>query len=237
MLSTTIRNRNMVAFYERYHVKNLTWHLKDSAWKAAQVLKMMQRHKLDPATIVEVGCGAGEILNQLHHKMEGRDIEFEGYDIAYKAIEICQPKVKDGLNYYWGDFFKEPGTRDLLLVPDVFEHVENYIDFIRKCGRKSEYKIYHIPLELSVMSILRNRFSAARAQVGHLHFFNKQIALEAIKGTGQEIIDCFYTEGAFHNNTKLRTKLLNVPRRVTGAFSKELSSTLFGGYSLMVLAR
>ncbi len=50
----------------KYLNNNPTWHEEDSPWKAKQVVKMLSRNKLDINSIVEVGCGVGEILNQLY---------------------------------------------------------------------------------------------------------------------------------------------------------------------------
>jgi hypothetical protein len=52
-----------------YLKKHPTWHVEDSPWKAEQIIKIMERNRLKPNSICEVGCGAGEILNQLYFKM------------------------------------------------------------------------------------------------------------------------------------------------------------------------
>ena len=48
-----------------YLSENPDWHVGDSPWKAQQIHKIIDRNKLSPRTICEVGCGAGEILRQL----------------------------------------------------------------------------------------------------------------------------------------------------------------------------
>ncbi|HEY7127267.1 MAG TPA: hypothetical protein VH540_25265, partial [Ktedonobacterales bacterium] len=53
-----------------YLEKNPSWHVEESPWKAAQVLRMLARHQLHPRTIGEVGCGVGEVLKQLQEQME-----------------------------------------------------------------------------------------------------------------------------------------------------------------------
>src|SRR3974390_3184813 len=50
-----------------YLANNPTWDEEDSAWKAGQVLKMLDRNHLAPKSIVDVGCGAGGILASLHN--------------------------------------------------------------------------------------------------------------------------------------------------------------------------
>ena len=76
---------------------------------------------------------------------------------------------------------------------DVFEHVEDYFGFLRKLREKAEYKIFHIPLDLSVQTVLRSSpIIKGRKSVGHIHYFTKETALETLKDTGYEIIDYFY---------------------------------------------
>lgn len=144
-----------------YLEKTKTWHAEDSPWKADQILELLRRNKLSPKNIVEVGCGVGEILNQMNRKINDASISLEGFDIATDAIKVAQTKSTSNLKFYKEDFLKSDRSRyDLLLMIDVFEHVEDYIGFIRKCGDKSEYKIYHIPLDITVSSVLRNKMIA-----------------------------------------------------------------------------
>jgi len=44
---------------------------------------------------------------------------------------------------------------DSLLCIDVFEHVEDYIGFVKTLKSKATYKIFHIPLDISVLSVIR----------------------------------------------------------------------------------
>ena len=91
----------------RYLHANPTWHVEDSPWKATQILKMIERNKLQPKTVVEVGCGAGEILNQLHQRMADKAIEFSGYEIAPDGFKLCLERKKDRLNYFQEDCYKQ----------------------------------------------------------------------------------------------------------------------------------
>ncbi len=64
-----------------YLARNPTWHEQDSAWKASHIARLIQRNDLRPSTVCEVGCGAGEILNQLS-VMLGQAMRFWGYEIS-----------------------------------------------------------------------------------------------------------------------------------------------------------
>jgi SAM-dependent methyltransferase len=220
-----------------YLLLNHDWHLEDSPWKAKQILKMLKRNKLKPKTIVEMGCGAGEILSQLHTNLEDKMIEFFGYEIAPDAIELCKKRTKPRLNFYQENLLEKNAKFDLLLMIDVFEHVENYLEFIKKTNMLAEYFIYHIPLDISVVSVLRNRLIKTRRSVGHLHHFMKATAIQTLIDSNQEVLDFFYTAGSFHNNKKLRTRILNLPRALVYKINPDFAVRLFGGYSLLVLTQ
>lgn len=224
-----------------YYGNNPTWHIEDSAWKALQIAKIISRNKIHPATIAEVGCGAGEILNQLQQMKIEPGATYSGYEIAPDAFRMCQARVKPGLAFYNEDLLQSTAFYDLLLMIDVFEHVEDYIDFIRQSSLKATFKIYHIPLDMSVSSILRNMPMNARKKVGHLHYFMKDTALVTLKDTGQEIMDWFYTPGSAgltkNAGYKLRTRILNVPRKILYKINPDITVKLLGGYSLLVLTK
>ena len=223
-----------------YLKKNPTWHVEDSSWKATQTLKLMERNKLQPKTVVEIGCGAGEILNQLHQRMVDKTIEFSGYEIAPDAFKLAQTRQKERLHFFQEDLLQNNNAFDLLLMMDVFEHVEDYIGFIRKCNTKATYKIYHIPLDISMWSILTNYPASARKQVGHLHYFMKDTALATLTDTGQEIIDWFYTHTAFEVNNKglsFAGKAIQLLRRIFYKLKPGFAVKAFGGFSLIVLTK
>lgn len=219
---------------------NPTWHTEDSPWKATQIIKLMERNKLQPRSVAEIGCGAGEILNQLHQRLPDKTIEFSGYEIAPDAFKLAQTRTKERLNIYQEDLLQNNKKFDLLLMIDVFEHVEDYIDFVRKCKTKATNKIYHIPLDMSLWSIFTNYPVSARKRVGHLHYFMKDTALATLTDTGQEIIDWFYTPAAFEINNKglsFAGKIIQLMRRFFYKIKPDFAVKAFGGFSLIVLTK
>ena len=219
-----------------YLENNPSWHIEDSPWKADQITNMIRKNNLQPKSIVEIGCGAGEILNQLHEKLPD-SVHFHGYEIAPDAYEMCLKRKKPRLDFYFENLLELEVQYDLLLMIDVFEHVESYYDFIRKSATKATYKIYHIPLDLTVSGIWRNKLMYVRDKVGHIQYFSKDTALATLRDTGQEIVDYFYTPGSAHSNQKLRTKLLNIPRQLLYQMDNDFAVRLLGGYSLLVLTK
>ena len=223
----------------KYLENNPGWHVGDSPWKSEQILRMIRKHNLQPATLCEVGCGAGEILSHLHEEL--RLTQFSGYEISPQAFELCLKREKDRLRFFMEDLLETKERFDLLLCIDVFEHIPNYLGFLEKLRDHAGNFIFHIPLDLSLLTVLRPaRLLKSRYGVGHLHTFNYELALAVLKDTGYEILDSFFTAGGLElakNQRRVRTVLANLPRRVLGRFSNRLSAQLLGGYSLLVLAK
>lgn len=220
-----------------YLQKNPSWHTEDSPWKAEQIIKMLKRNVFQPKSIAEIGCGAGEILNQLYSSFP-EDVSFTGYDISIDAINLAKQREKDRLKFKLENLLEEEASYDLLLIMDVIEHVDDYMGFLKKCKEKSKNVIVHIPLDISVQSILRNKPIQERNSIGHIHYFMKDTALATLADSNYEIIDYFYTAGGIEiSNTSLLSKLAVLPRKLLFSMNKDFAVRLLGGYSLLVLIK
>jgi SAM-dependent methyltransferase len=222
-----------------YFEKNPTWHIEDSPWKAEQLIKIIDRNHLQPTTICEVGCGAGEILNQLYYQLP-QNIEFTGYEISPQAYALCQKRVKEMLQFYLKNFVDDKEAFfDLVIAIDLIEHIENCYGFLRDLHKKAEYKIIHVPLELSVQTVLRSKpIIKSRQDVGHIHYFTKETAMAILADTGYKVLDYFYTGSSIDLPVNsFRTLFARLPRKIAYKISKDLAVRLLGGYSLMILAK
>jgi len=221
-----------------YLDNNPTWHEEDSPWKAEWIKTIIENNKLDPQRICEIGCGAGEILKLLSDSYSNK--EFFGYEISPQAYEIARTKEKENLSFKLQNLLENNQEKfDIAMAIDVFEHVEDYFGFLRKLKEKAEYKIYHIPLDLSVQNVLRSHpIIDGRKTVGHIHYFTKETALESLKDTGHEIIDHFYTPGTLVlPNQSWKSKLAKLPRKLAFSINQDLAVRVLGGYSLLVLTK
>jgi len=222
----------------RYLKDNPTWHEEDSPWKAAQVLRMLEKNGLKPRTVTEVGCGAGGILLRMSDRL-GPGVKFTGYEISPQAFRLCLPKTRPGLTFHQHDVMEEPRHPrfDLAMAIDVFEHVEDYYGFLRKFRGLAKHKLFHIPLDLSVQTLMRvSPILDERRRLGHLHYFTRETALETLKDTGYQVIDSFYTAGQMQlPNLTWKAELLKFPRGILFSLSPHLAVRILGGFSLMVL--
>ena len=220
-----------------YLRNNPDWHSDDSPWKAAHVATMLERHGIVPSTVCEVGCGAGEILKSLSERLEP-GTRFFGYEISPDAYRLCARKNGGNFAFKLANLLEEPAHFDVVMAMDVFEHVEDCFTFLRKLRGKGKHKIFHIPLDLSAMSLVRGKkLIDMRRSVGHIHYFSKETALALLEDTGYKVIDHFYTSGATElGGLGWKTKLMKGPRQALYAMNPDAAARMFGGYSLLVLA-
>jgi SAM-dependent methyltransferase len=221
-----------------YAEKNPTWDEEDSSWKSRHILRVIETHGLSPKTVCEVGCGAGEILNQLHRLLPD-PIDFIGYEISPQVFPTCKKKEKARLKFVLGNFLDMNKRHyDLLLVIDVLEHVEDCYGFLRRLQSHGTYKIFHIPLDIAAWKVLGGYLMTKREQYGHIHYFTRETALAMLKDAGYEIVDSFYTGLYFGSHRRsMGTRLMDSIRKGVYTLHPDLSARLFGGLSLMVLAR
>jgi 2-polyprenyl-3-methyl-5-hydroxy-6-metoxy-1,4-benzoquinol methylase len=220
-----------------YVEKNPTYHVEDSSWKAEQIVRMMKKNQLQPRTVCEVGCGAGEILRQLQTQLPA-DTQFFGYEISPQAFALCEPRANERLQFKCEDLLTSNTPNfDLLLCIDVFEHVPDYLSFLRDVRSKARYKMFHIPLDMSAQWVMRGRpILRERDQAGHLHYFMKDTALATLRDTGYKVLDTAYTAGAIDHPRSLKAKMASWPRRLLAKVNEDFVARVLGGYALLVLA-
>jgi SAM-dependent methyltransferase len=238
MADTYSRQAGQSAIYSdgTYLRNNPSWHAQDSAWKAGQIAAVLTRNALRPKTVAEIGCGAGQILVELASKMP--ETRFTGYEISPQAYVFCSAKTSRTVAFLQRNLFEEDSRYDCLLCIDVFEHVPDYMGFLKSLRDKADTKIFHIPLDLTAAALMRGKLMHVRETAGHLHYFTRETALATLSDCGYTIVDEFYTT-AFMGipPTTLLSRLAWLPRRVLYALAPQFMQRLIGGCSLMVLAR
>ena len=220
-----------------YLRNNPQWHADDSPWKARHVANLLARHGIVPATVCEVGCGAGEVLRNLSANL-ARGTRYFGYEVSRDAYRVCGPKNGGDFHFKLANLLEEQAFFDVVMAIDVLEHVEDCFDFMRRLRTKGRHKVFHIPLDLSVLSVARpGKLVDMRRSVGHIHMFTKDTALALLQETGYRVVDWFYTSGATElGNLGWKTRLMKLPRQALYALHPDTAVRTLGGYSMMVLA-
>lgn len=224
----------------QYLANTGSWHAEDSPWKARLIRDILARNATPLGSYIEIGCGAGGILDELSRMPSFQDTRLHGYDISPAAIELCKARANPRVAYACRDCFDDAQTdgADVLAAIDVFEHVPDYMGFLERCRKKARYKVYHIPLEIHASALLRGKIAAGRYTVGHIHYFTAETAIATLKDTGHTIVDSVFTDLALNTAPSRSPGRLaaDFTRRVISAFSRPLAARLVGGLSLLVLA-
>lgn len=217
----------------RYLSENPSWHEDDAAWKASQVLSLLRDRDFKPESVVDVGCGTGGVLEVIADTING--IRLVGYDPSSEAVGLVERSNRVELRVGTPEEINE--HYDLLLSLDVFEHVEDYLGFLRSLRPIADWFMFHIPLDISAQSVARERpLLSVRSSCGHLHYFTRSTALASLETAGFQIA-C--ERLLFPNNMPgrgVRTRIANIPRNLARHLSPQLSARVLGGFTLLVLA-
>lgn len=221
---------------QQYLQNNPTWHSEDAAYKVQQVLSLLYSSNIPYSSIIEVGCGSGEILKKLAQQIS-TSISFAGYDISQDAITIATSKNDTAVEFYCKDFTQENTSSDVLLVMDVVEHIENYFQFLRDIQPKSNYTIFHIPLDMCVWALFREDILIeSKNRVGHLHNFTEKFLMQILQETGFQVLIKKYTK-PLYQRVSVKEKMIYALRQITFWVSPKFATKLFGGYSILLLTK
>ena len=160
-------------------------------------------------SIVEVGCGYNDILRYLREFYPSCFLV--SFDISPQA-KIFWSDDSHCIEFNLSDFHNFNTKKfDILLMLDVFEHVRDPFSFLENSREHAKYFIFHIPLDLSAQAVARKSpLIQARRNVGHLHSYSKELALETLEDCGYEVILWRYTGASMTMpNRSIKTWIAN----------------------------
>jgi len=218
---------------------NPSWDEAFTPWKAAKIQGLLQKYQITPQSLCEVGCGSGGVLAALRDYL-GEGCHITGYDIAPALKDFWEKHGDRGIDFRLADFLESSPEEhyDILLLIDVLEHLENPLEFLRRSLPRARWFIFHIPLDLHAQGAIRSTpLGLARQRTGHLHYWNKDLALAMLQECGLGIRHWEYTAGTVDLPTySWRRRLARYPRQLLFALAPDLAVRLLGGFSLLVLA-
>ena len=218
-----------------YLKSNADWHQEDSGYKAELVVDLLG--SLSAKSVLEIGCGAGEVLRIIAGRFPG--IQFQGCDISADAAKFWTEKQAPNLSFSLGNLLESDKQADLVLCLDVFEHVDDYLGFLRKLSDHGSYFVFNVPMDMCVMKLLTRGLAYARADVGHLHYFNEWSAKATLTDCGYELEVAKLSPAFLKIPPRSFRQWLAVVPRVAAHFllGGSLACKLLGGYSLVVRAK
>ena len=218
-----------------YFSKNPGWHQDHSQFKSSLVKRILKNNCILPSRILEVGCGAGGVLEDLYLTVQPKPFCL-GYDVSPQAYSLAAKRQVTGLEFRLGSPPLDTSSFDVVLAMDVLEHVEDYLGFIRMLKSLGSWKIFHIPLDLSMISMYRPSYlQQAREYVGHIHYFTRETALASLEQAGLVVKDWFYTSVHLELGANGQ-KRLQILRKFLFFRNPDLCSRLLGDLSILVLA-
>ena len=151
-----------------YAVKNPSWDVADSEWKANHIINILDKSNINLSTIADVGCGAGVVSHFLAQRYP--NFSFTGFDVSPQLPAYWSDLSKPvNLNFSLSDFSSLADCYDLILLIDVLEHLRDPLTFIETIAPRSKYFLFHLPLDLSAFSVIRSSpLLSIRSSVGHL---------------------------------------------------------------------
>ena len=216
-----------------YLAKHPMWHAERSPWKAAHVLRGMREAGVKPRSICDVGCGTGLALAEVISQLPAGTV---GVGFEPSPLAPLHPRAAEVIELRREDATCAEAHFDVALMLDVFEHVPDYLGFLRSCRHLADHFVFHIPLEISAFTVLSGRLGGSRAALGHLHQFTRRTALDALREAGYVPTNWHYTKSGWDGPGKRPWSRINLFRRAAAVFGLSFAERLTGGLSLLVVA-
>ena len=232
----------MESFYTdgTYIQNNPTWDSEDVDWKIQKIVPKLDKFlsQSTPMNICDIGCGGGKILSELAKRYPQHT--YTGWDLSPDASRFWNYDEKN-LSFNAGDIFKSQVKvkYDLVLLIDVIEHVENPHQFIANVKSISTRCFFHVPLDLSAMSVVMDsKLVHVRRQVGHIHYFTKNLFLELCRETKLTVENASYSDSWRDSPKKtFLTRILNILRTLVQFINADFNARLLGANTLFVLTK
>jgi SAM-dependent methyltransferase len=166
------------------------WRALGARGKADHVIALCRRAHIwdarpggNPINTLEVGCGDGALLCELHRRgfggaLSGVEITAAAVAIARSREAIDSVELYDGLHLPASD-----GAYELGVLSHVLEHVPDPVALLREVARACRTVVVEVPLEAN-WSARRAGKRAHAAEVGHLQRLDRDATREIVARAG-----------------------------------------------------
>jgi SAM-dependent methyltransferase len=164
----------LVRFYDRAYSQPAEdaerysrWRALGAVGKADHVLSLCRRVRLRPASVLDVGCGDGALLSELHRRgfgerLVGVEVTAAAASLARRRPGIAAVELYDGASLPFAARSFELG-----ILSHVLEHVPEPAPLLAEVARVCRAVVVEVPLEAN-WSARRPRKRAGAAEVGHI---------------------------------------------------------------------
>jgi SAM-dependent methyltransferase len=184
---------DLVRFYDDAYSQNpaqaalyARWRALGAVGKADHAIALCARAGMRPASTLEVGCGDGALLCELHRRGFGGRLA--GVEITEAAVSIARGRPQiDSVALYDGLHLPVPdGAYDLGILSHVLEHVPDPTALLAEVARACRAVLVEVPLEAN-LSAQRSRKREHATEVGHLQRLDRPAAREIVARAGLSV--------------------------------------------------
>jgi SAM-dependent methyltransferase len=183
----------LVRFYEAAYTQTpaaaalyARWRALGALGKADHVIGLCTDAGLAPTSTLEVGCGDGALLCELHRRGFGGRLT--GLEITEAAVAIARERAQiDSVGLYDGRHLPDAdGAYDLGVLSHVLEHVPDPPALLAEVARACRAVVLEVPLEAN-LSARRAHKREHAGQVGHLQRLDRAGARQMVLEAGLSI--------------------------------------------------
>jgi len=183
----------LVRFYEQAYSQSpeqallyARWRALGAVGKADHVLALCARAQIEPERTLEVGCGDGALLCELHERGFGGRLS--GLEISDAAVAIARERPQiDSVERYDGVHLPQrDGAEQLGVLSHVLEHVPDPAALLREVARVCGAVLVEVPLEAN-LSARRAAKREHAAEVGHLQRLDRSAMRSIVARAGLSI--------------------------------------------------
>jgi SAM-dependent methyltransferase len=164
------------------------WRALGAKGKADHVMKLCADAGVHPRSTLEVGCGDGALLGELHARGFGGALH--GVEITAAAVGIASARAEiDSVELYDGERLPAAtGAYGLGIVSHVLEHVPDPTALLAEVARVCGAVVVEVPLEDNLSARRASKREHAD-EVGHLQHLNRAAARAIVARAGLRVAD------------------------------------------------
>lgn len=158
-------------------------------WKWYQMLPLIRRLLPAPKSVLELGCGSGEMLALARRDLG--PVALYGIDLSARMIAMTAARLPDATLVAgdWSRLAELPFKVDLALAVDILEHLPDPVPAARLLAERAEFIACKIPLERRLrLGLPRPVRRGVDHPAGHLHFWTLSDSRALLARAGIEIL-------------------------------------------------
>jgi SAM-dependent methyltransferase len=162
------------------------WRALGAKGKADHVTRLCAQAGIGPKSALEVGCGDGALLSELHARGFGGTLH--GVEITAAAVNIASRRGEiDSVELYDGAHLPAAaGAYDLGIVSHVLEHVPDPAALLAEIARVCAAVVVEVPLEHNLSAKRASKREHAD-EVGHLQRLSRASARAIVARAGLRV--------------------------------------------------